>query len=746
MNDIPSPDEQPGQPTQAVESSTSDQVGPVQESAPGPAGSVTGINDPLFVSLSILAGILGHPVSHEALRAGLPVGTSSINPALCLRAAERAGLTARLMRRAAITDIAPITLPCILLLKDDGACVLRAIDDEGIASILLPESGGEKFIPVDELDRDYLGFAIFAHPRFKFDDRSDEVRLFNPKAWFWGTLAKFWPIYIHVLTASVLVNCFAVALPIFIMTVYDRVVPNSAMETLWTLTAGIGLVFGFEFLIRNLRSYFVDIAGRNADIIIASRLLEHTMGMRMEHRPQSAGALANNLREFEALRDFFTSGTLVALVDLPFVFLFITVIWLLAGEAAYVSLAAVPLVLLVGAILQFPLGRLIERTHRENAQKHSLLIETIDGLEAVKTAGAQGRIQRNWERLVGLTAETSRKARLIVTLSNTITQLTVQLAVIATIVYGVYLIKDGALTVGGLVAATMLTSRALAPLGAVSALLTRLQQSRVALKALDTLMKTPLERPPGRNFVRPPILAGQIELKDVTFSYPDQEGDALKGASFHVMAGEKVGIIGRIGSGKSTLLRLLNGLYDPQGGSILFDGIDVRQIDPADLRRQIGFVSQDDYLFYGSVRDNIAIGVPHADDASIMRAANLSGVGEFIRGHPAGLDLPVGERGTRLSGGQRQGIAVARSLLLDPPMLLMDEPTSNMDHASEARLMRNLETILPGKTLILVTHRGSLLDLVDRLVVLDRGNVVADGPKAQVLEAIRDGKVRTSSV
>lgn len=701
--------------------------------------------EPLFSALSLLAGMLDRPISPEALKAGLPRGTSSLAPELCVRAAERAGLSARIVRRKSIRRILPVTLPCILLLKGQGACVLTALVDQSRAEIVLPESGaGEKTIDIEELQKDYLGYAIFARPEFRFDDRAREVRLKDPKAWFWGTLARFWPIYVHVIVASVLINTFAIAMPLFIMTVYDRVVPNETVETLWVLAAGIGIVITFEFLIRNLRSYFVDVAGKNADIIIASRLLQHVMGMRLDQKSPSTGALANNLREFESLRDFFTSGTLVALVDLPFVLLFIAVIWALAGPLSYIPMGAVPVVILAGLVLQGPLRRVIEATYRETAQKHALLIEAIEGLETVKASAAEGRIQGDWERLVGMTAESSRKARAISTLSTTFTQIVIQLSTVGVVIYGVYLIKEGDLTVGGLVAATILTARALAPLGAVAAMLTRLQQSRVALKSLDDLMKAPVERPVGKSFVHRPRLNGQVGLKDVEFAYPGQAGKALDGVSFEVMAGEKVGIIGRVGSGKSTLARLIIGLYEPQSGSVRLDLTDNRQIDPADLRRNVGYVSQDNYLFFGSARENIAFGAPYADDEAILRAASIVGISEFIGAHPMGLDLPVGERGTGLSGGQRQGIAVARALLLNPPILLLDEPTSFMDHTSEARFMKNLGAILPGKTLLLITHRGSLLNLVDRLVVLDGGRIVANGPKDEVLVALKEGRVSSA--
>ncbi|MEE8293159.1 MAG: type I secretion system permease/ATPase, partial [Kiloniellales bacterium] len=528
----------------------------------------------------------------------------------------------------------------------------------------------------------------------------------------------------------------------FIMNVYDRVVPNNAIETLWVLALGVATVFGFEFVMRNMRTYFVDVAGKNADVIIASRLLERVMAMRLDQKPPSTGALANNLREFESLREFFTSGTLVAVVDLPFIFLFIGVIWLIAGPVAFIPLAVVPVVILVGALLQFPLRRVIEQTHRESSQKHALLVETIDGIETIKSSAAEGRIQRAWERFVGLTAESSGKARFLSGVATTFSLLSIQATTVMVVIYGVYLIVDGEITMGALIAATILTGRSLAPLSAIAAMMTRLQQSRVALRSLDGIMNAPVERASDKAFLHRPTLSGEIEFNKVSFKYPNQGNAALDELSFKIRPGERVGILGRIGSGKSTIARLCIGLYEPADGAVLMDGTDIRQIDPADLRRNVGYVAQDNYLFFGSVRDNVAFGGAHMDDQSILRAATVAGVTDFLRTHPHGFDLQVGERGMSLSGGQRQAVTVARALLMDPPILVLDEPTSCMDNSSEAIFKKRLTEILPNKTLVLITHRSSLLNLVDRLIIVDAGKVVADGKKEDVLGALKKGQIR----
>jgi ATP-binding cassette subfamily C protein LapB len=709
-------------------------------------------DDPMLTCLAMLAQLLDRPTSIAVLSAGLPLPKEGPTPApLILRAAERAGLKAGLVRKPHLQSINALTLPCILILQDGGACVLTEVQKKSgwrgkpDCTVLLPETGGAQTMPLSDLQEQYSGYAIFAKPEARFDRRTTDLKLADVKRWFWGTLLKFTPIYTHVLLASIVVNMFGIASPLFIMNVYDRVVPNNATETLTVLAIGVVIVFMFDFLLRNLRSYFVDVAGKNADVIIASKLFQQVMNLRMDKRPQSTGTLANNLREFESLREFFSSSTIVALVDLPFVFIFIWVISLIGGPLAIVPLVAVPLVFLVGAVLQIPLRHTVEKSYRETAQRHALLVESIGGLEAIKAAGAEGQMQSTWERLVGLSAESTRNGRIFATLSTTIASLSTQLVTVAIVVFGVYLISERELTVGALVACTILTGRALAPLTSIAGMLTRLQQSRIALKGLDSIMKVETERSADKNFVHRDRIEPSIEFRQISFSYPEAQTKVLNDVSFRIEPGEKVGIVGRIGSGKSTIGRLVLGLYQPQDGAVQIGGSDIRQIDPADLRRNLGYVSQDTHLFFGSVKENIAFGVRNVDDAMILRAAQLAGVSDFIERTPQGYDLQVGERGTALSGGQRQAVAIARALLLDPPLLVLDEPTSSMDNATEAAFRNRLGEIVADKTLLLITHRGSLLQMVDRIIIVDNGRIVADGPREAVLDALKRGHIRGAS-
>jgi len=703
-------------------------------------------DDPLLVSLVALAHLLERPTSAEALIAGLPLERDRLTPPLACRAAERAGLSARVVRRD-LDRITDLVLPCILLLEGRGACVLLAWRDGGRAVVLLPESGrGEVEIERADLERRYAGYALFARPEMRFDRRAEQVETAPARHhWFWGTLAEAWPVYAEVLVAAVMINLFALASPLFIMNVYDRVVPNQAIETLWVLAIGALTVFGFDFVLRNLRGYFVDSAGKVADLKLASRIFEHVLGIKMAARPGSAGAFANNLREFETLRDFFTSATVVTLVDLPFVFFFIAIIWLIGGPVALVPAIAVPLVIGVGVLLQIPLNRIVRRTFKEAAQKHGVLVESINGLETIKSIGAEGRMQRNWEQFVDATATTAMRARQLSALGVNFSAFAQNVVTVGVVIFGVYRIGDGLMTVGALVACTIISGRAMAPLAQVAGILTRYHQARASYDALNQVMALPVERPAGARFLHRPEFRGDVAFKDVRFTYPGQEVRALDGASFHIRPGERVGLVGRIGSGKTTIEKLIVGLYHPDEGAVLLDGTDTRQLDPADLRRNIGCLLQDVFLFHGTIRDNITLGAPYADDAMVLRAARIAGVEDFVARDPQGFDRLVGERGENISGGQRQAIGLARALLLDPPVLLLDEPTSAMDNGAEGRFKQRLEQSLGERTLVLVTHRASLLSLVERLIVLDGGKVVADGPREEVLKALAAGRIRAQT-
>jgi len=717
----------------------------VEQSIDPPEPAATSAKeDPLLDALLAIARLLGQTTTTNAIRAGLPLDNDLLGTEHFVRAAERIGLSARLVKRD-LDSIPELLTPCVLLLEKGQTCILlESTTNKGHVRVLWPAThDGEEQIDVSALHSIYTGFAFLVKTRHRFDERAPDLSGSKDQHWFWSTLATSWRIYRDVLLASLLINVFALASPLFIMNVYDRVVPNKAIDTLWVLASGVMLVMFFDFLLRMMRSYFLDLAGRKSDILLSSRIFSHVMGLRMSSRPASVVSCANNHREFESIRDFITSATVTSLVDLPFVLVFLVTIFLLAGEVAWIPVIGILLILLYGIGLQPAMRRSVEKSFRSSAQKNGLLVESLNAADTVKVLGGEGRMQKQWESHVAQIAKWAAHSRLLSASAGSVATLVTQLSNVAVVVAGVYLIQDHALSMGGLIAAVILSGRALAPMAQVTNLSTRYFQARSALQSLNELMEQEVERPADKRFLSRDTLDGRVEFEHVNFTYPGEEQASLHDVSLRIEAGERVAIIGRIGSGKSTLLRLLVGLYQAQQGAIRVDGVDISQLDPADLRRNMGFASQDATLFHGTLRDNLVFGASHVEDERILEVARVAGISHFADRHPLGFDMQVGEKGARLSGGQRQSVAIGRALLLDPPVLLLDEPTSAMDNRSEDEVKQALLQVVEGKTLLLVTHRASLLALVDRIIVMDEGRVLADGPKDNVLEALRQGRIKT---
>jgi len=698
--------------------------------------------DPLLESLIMIARIEHLPISETSLTAGLPLVDERLTPRLFIRAAERAGLSAKVVERS-LKQISSLVLPAVLILKNNDACVLREIDFERAeAEILDPSSEGRRRISLDELDALCTGYAIFCKPLHRYDERTKDLEVRHKGHWFWGVLKRSWKIYRDVLLASLFINLFAVVSPLFTMNVYDRVVPNGAIETLWVLALGVMLVYVFDFVLKMLRAYFLEVAGKKADILLSSMIFERVLGARLEERPQSVGSFSSQLRDFESVRTFFTSSSVTAFVDLPFMVIFLVVIGYVGGPLVLVPVTCIPIILCYAVFILKPLRQSVEESMQSSAQKNATLIETLNSLETVKSLGAEGRVQRVWEKSVGHSSYWGQKSKMLSTSATTVTGMVLQLNSVGLILAGVYLIVEKEITMGALIAAVMLSGRALAPLSQVTGLLVSFEQTLTSLKSLEGIVSKDQEREQENKFIKRPSFSGAIQFKDVGFNYPNEDNPSIEGLSFTIKPGERVAIIGRMGSGKSTIHRLMMGLYQATAGSVLIDGIDIKQLDPADLRHGVGYVPQDVSLFYGSVKDNIAYGAPHATDVKIVKAAEASGVSSFVDRHPQGFQRPVGEQGAFLSGGQRQSIAIARAIIKDASIYLFDEPTTGMDNATESALKKKLWQEVQGKTLILVTHKTSLLDMVDRLIVMENGKLIADGPKASVLDALKKGQIR----
>lgn len=680
------------------------------------------------------AASLERPITLAALQSAQSGAQGGVTIRDVMTAAERAGIQAGFGRRALEAFDSTLT-PAILILDEDRAVVLEAVMPDGRMAVYDPALGqGMGEIARDRLAEVYTGYALL----LRAEHRDDIALTASGRQghWFWSTLAENRWAYSQVLLAAILANFLSLSTSLFIMVVYDRVLPNEAIESLIALTVGVGIALIFDFLIKTLRAGFIDRAGQRADMVMGRRIFDQILDLQMRARKGSTGALASTLREFETLRDFFTSATLVAVVDLPFILLFIGVIYLIAGPLAIVPALAVPFVLLVGIGVQPILSRLAEKAFADGQSKQGVLVETLSGLETIKAAGAQRRMRARWEDSIARQSDHGLKSRAVSQFAINATAFAQQGAQVMIVFYGVFLITAGQTSMGALIAAVILTGRTLAPLAQLAQTLTRFNQARTSYRSLDALMKAESERPDGKNWIARPKFEGEIRFEDVSFAYPDQQVDALRGVNFTIRPGERVAILGRIGSGKSTVARLMLGLYQPRSGTVFLDGIDLRQIDPGDLRRNVGAVLQDIWLFSGTVRENIAIGAMRPRDAEIIEAAKIAGVEDFIRRHPAGYDMMLAERGEGLSGGQKQAITLARALLGRPPILLMDEPTSSMDAQNEAEVIARLKAETAGRTLVVVTHRPSLLELVDRVIVIDQGKVAFDGPKSAMARGV----------
>ncbi len=716
------------------------------ESLPG--GAVSSAppppRDDLLNCLLLVAQAHGVSSSRDTLLAGLPLENNNLSPSLLSRAAQRAGLVSRLTERS-LDQLNPALFPVILLLDQDQACILVNLDADK-AQVIFPELGDAQVsVAIASLVARYSGRAIYLRPQHRFDARAGEIPKSRQGHWFWTAIAAHRRLYREVLLAALLINLFALAMPLFVMNVYDRVVPNQATDTLWVLAVGILLVLCADAVLKVMRSWFVDLAASRVDVSLSASIMERVLGMKLAERPASVGSFATGLQAFESVRGFIGSATVIAFIDLPFVLLFTLVIGLISWVLVIPVLVGMLLVLLITAAVQHKMHALSETSMQASAQRNAILVESLGGLETLKSLGAEGRMQGFWEKTTLFLSRTGVRMR---SLSSSVTATSgwlQQAVAVAIVVLGVYQIIEGNLSQGGLIAAYMISSRIMAPVSQTAALLMQYHQAATALAGLDQVMQKPVDRPAGKTWISRPRLTGGIEFKQVSFSYPNDEREVLRGVSFKIQPGERVAILGRNGSGKTTLEKLIAGLYQASSGSVLMDDIDIRQLDPAELRRNIGYVSQDVNLFYGSLRDNITLGVPEASDEQLLQAVRLAGLGEFINTHPAGLAMPVGERGELLSGGQRQSVTLARALLRDPSILLFDEPTGAMDHSSEEDFKRAMKGYASNRTLVVITHRTSLLELVERIIVIDAGKIVADGPKEQVVEALRQGRVGRAS-
>lgn len=697
--------------------------------------------------LVALTKIHHKPNSAEVLAYGLPFEPGEDKPRLFSikssranfsRAADKAGFVSKLLKRK-LEDISSLVMPVILTLRNEDACVLLDIDfKKHTATVILPEIS-EKPVQVElkKLEEEYLGYAFFLSRKYEgFLPGKFSAAVLKNKNWFFGTMMRFKGIYARVLLASLLTNVFVIAGPMFTLNVYDRVIPHNAVDTLWVLAAGVGTIYLFDLILKHIRTYFLENAARRSDVILSSMLFEQALSLKLENKPRSVGAFSSVIKDFDGVRNFFASSAISAFIDLPFACIFLMVIYWINHTIVLIPVATILVILAVSIPMRFAIQKQINTTHEATHHRNGILVESLSNLEIIKAFNAASSMQWHWEENSGFIAEKTQKLRVRSGSLSTITAFLNQVSSVGIIIAGVYLIREQELTMGGLIAVNILASRAIAPMAQAISLLLNSGQMKAVLKSLKQFMELEIERPENKEFLHRTEVKGEIEFKDVSFAYPGEQNPAISGISFHIKQGERVGIIGAVGSGKSTIGRLLLALFEPTGGAIFLDGIDIKQIDPVDLRGNFAYVPQDVVLFSGRVRDNIALSSPHADDEQILNAAEIGGVTNFTDRHPMGMDLQVGERGGSLSGGQRQSVAVAMAFVEKNPIILLDEPTNAMDFATEAQVIKKLEEETKGWTSIVITHKPSILSIVDRLIVIDKGRLVMDGPKDEILKKL----------
>ncbi|MDB3978902.1 type I secretion system permease/ATPase [Pseudomonadales bacterium] len=702
----------------------------------------TQVNDPLVQCLIGLSRHHGTSTTVEALVSGLPLEAGLLTPRLFARASQRIGLTSNLVKQQPSAIVGAL-LPAVILSETGQACLLMSWHDgRTSARVIYPELLDTSVdVSREALEAFSNGTAIVCQPKFKFDERAPKKALAKDEHWFWSAVRRNLPVYRDVLIAAFFINLFALALPLFTMNVYDRVVPNHAVETLWTLAIGLVIVVIMDFTLRMMRSHFLDLASERIDIGVSAQIMERVLGSRLEHRPASVGTYAVNLRAFDSVRDFINSATITTLIDVPFAVIFCAVIFWIAPMVLLPLILGVILVLGYVSLGRAKLRELSESTHRAGIQRNATLIESLVGLDTIKALGAESKTQRRWEEATAFLARTGVQLRMVSNSNMFVTAGASQLVTLFVVVTGVYLITEGELSMGGLIACSMLSGRVMAPVGQMAGMITQFQYAQISLGSVEQVMETPQERPEGARFLSRDRFNGDIEFKKVSFAYPGSEVPSLVDVSFKIKQGEKVAILGRVGSGKTTLQKLAMGLFQPTDGAVLVDGIDLRQLDPAEFRKQVGYMPQDITLFHGTLRENIVLSHPYVNDAEILKAAEIANLTEFINRHPQGFDMMISERGDSLSGGQRRCVALSRAILNDPGLMLMDEPTGSMDHSTEMAVKQQLAQFIEGRTWIVVTHRNSLLEMVDRILVIDNGRIVADGPRASVVAALQQGKI-----
>ncbi len=703
------------------------------------------LNESLFKNLLYFFKTYNRTISENGLIEGFPLKADESIPdlfsiykeePLLISLASKAGFKSKILDKK-FEEINPLLLPAIAILKNNTTIIIEKIDFENKKIFVL----NEDIIDIkDELDfstfKEVYANKLIILKKDYFDSEVETYTLNHDNShWFFGSVMKNLGTYKDIIICSILINIFVLFSPFYVMNIYDRVVPNFAQETLWAMSIGVFIIYIFDFVVKFFRAYYIDIVSKKIDLVVSSKIFDKILNMKLSHKPKYTGSFANNVKDFEQIKSFFSSSTIAVLVDLPFVILFLVAIMYISGLIVLVPILFIILILLYSIIIKKPLFKSIESSNEAISHKNGILIESLNALETIKSLGASGHLRWKWEET---TADISKKALLTKMLSTSISNVNgflVQFSTVAVVVVGVYQIASHNLTLGGLIAAVILSSRAIVPMGQFASLISSYEQAKASFMMLDKIMKLPDEKEENKVSIHKKQINGDIKFKNVNFFYNENK-KILNNISFEIKQGEKVAIIGKMGSGKSTILKLLMKLYDSNEGEIIVDGVELKQIETADVRKNLAYVSQEAILFNGTLKENILYKHPNADDKILLEATKKAQLLDFVNAHPLGFDLNVGERGDTLSGGQKKAISLARAIVGNYTTLLLDEPTDSMDSMTESRMINDLKDEILNKTLILITHKNSMLQLVDRIIVMDEGNIIIDGPKEQVLNQL----------
>lgn len=706
--------------------------------APRPMSEeVANEQQPLLECLALCMKRQGVNAKQQTLLYAQPVDGEILKPADIAEIAIRNGFEAA-MRKLSLKKMNQALFPMVLEFKDGGACVLLERKDEGY-KILLPESGNVS-IDMDHatLSKRYSGRCVIARPGFDANQLLEE-KVASPRTWFWGVIWRFKSYYAQAVVAAFLINILALATTFYTMTVYDRVIPNEGYATLMALTIGVGIAMFFELIVKNMRAWMLDLSAKKAGVLLGGTLYRQVLGIRLENHSTSPGIMANQIREYESLRDFVASATLALLSDLPFILLFLGLIYAMSGPLVLVPMAIIPIILTVAIVTQWPLSRIVRENMSVSNQNQGLLVESINGVETVKALRAEGALQKKWEVLSSILSRGSMKTKLVNAFSLNFIQTLQTVSLVLIVAWGAHLVGAGEITQGVLIGTVILNGRLLGIVTQGAGLILRWLQVKHTLKMLNDIMDRPIDRERGKNYLVPEQLEGRFKFENIGFNYPDQETQILTGVNLKVNPGEKIAIIGKVGSGKSTLLKILANLYQPTSGKLLVDDVDMQQLHPGWIRSKMAYAAQESQIFSGTLRENLLLANPYADDQAITAAMRESGLHAIVARHPKGLDMEIGgTQGVGFSGGEKQIISWTRTLLANPDIVLLDEPTSAMDQQSENNFIQSCKEFTQSKSLIVVTHKMALLNMVDRVIIVDSGRIAVDGAKDEIMKKMNE--------